>query len=64
MNDLKPSIVIPMHYKTKKCNFPIASVDEFIAGKKGVKKTNTSEIEISKSTIPTEPEIIVMEYAL
>jgi len=64
IDDLKPSIVIPMHFKTDKCDFPIASVDEFVADKKGVKKAKTSEIVVSKSTIPTEQEIIVMEYAL
>ncbi|MEI6152774.1 MAG: MBL fold metallo-hydrolase [Deltaproteobacteria bacterium] len=64
MNDIGPAITIPMHVKTDKCDFPIAKVSEFTAGKKGVKAAKTSEIEINKTGLPVEPEIIVMEYAL
>src|SRR5208337_3790990 len=36
MNDVKPTYTIPMHFKTEKVEFPIAGVDEFTKGKKGV----------------------------
>lgn len=64
MNDIKPRITIPMHYKTPKCEFPIASVDTFTAGKKGITMANAYEIEIRKDALPKEQEIIVMQYAL
>ena len=66
VNDIKPSVVVPMHFKTEKCDFPIAKVEEFTKGKTGVKSTGSSEIEIGKSSLPKgpEPEIMVMEYAL
>lgn len=64
MNDMKPAVTIPMHFKTEKCDFPIAKVEEFTAGKAGVKTVKTSEIEINKAGLPANPEIIVMEYAL
>ncbi|MCX5816647.1 MAG: MBL fold metallo-hydrolase [Proteobacteria bacterium] len=64
MNDIKPAIIIPMHFKTEKCDFPIAKVEEFTAGKAGVKAAKTSEIEVNKAGLPAEPEIIVMKYAL
>ena len=63
MNNLKPSITIPMHYKTKVLDFPIAKVDDFIKDKKNVKKLNSSEIEISKETLPKSPEIWVLKMA-
>lgn len=64
MNDMGPRITIPMHFKTPKCDFPIAGVDAFTAGKKMIKKIDAHEIEINKETLPKEPEIIVMQYAL
>jgi L-ascorbate metabolism protein UlaG (beta-lactamase superfamily) len=64
MRDINPRITIPMHYKTSKCEFPIASIDAFTAEKRGVKVANASEIEIGKDSLPQEPEIIVMQYAL
>jgi L-ascorbate metabolism protein UlaG (beta-lactamase superfamily) len=64
MNDMKPKVTIPMHYKTAKCEFPIAGVEDFIAGKKRIKMANAFEIELNKDNLPREPEIIVMGYAL
>lgn len=64
MHDINPVITIPMHYKTEKCNFPISELKEFTGGKKSVKVTNVSEVEIKKETLPKEPEIIVLKYAL
>jgi L-ascorbate metabolism protein UlaG (beta-lactamase superfamily) len=64
MQDIKPRITIPMHYKTPKCEFPIAGVDAFTAGKKGIKMANAYEIEVNKDGLPKEPEIIVMQYYL
>jgi len=64
VNALKPRIVIPMHYKTEKCGFPIAGVDQFLAGKSNVKNTNASEVEISKGQLPVSTEIVVLKPAL
>jgi L-ascorbate metabolism protein UlaG (beta-lactamase superfamily) len=64
MGDIRPKITIPMHFKTQKCEFPIAGVDAFTSGKKGVKMANTYEIDVKKESLPKEPEIIVMKYAL
>ncbi|MEO0137991.1 MAG: MBL fold metallo-hydrolase [candidate division WOR-3 bacterium] len=55
---LKPKVVIPMHFKTAKCDFPIAPVDDFIKDKK-VKRLN-GEVEIAKENLPTETEIYVL----
>jgi L-ascorbate metabolism protein UlaG (beta-lactamase superfamily) len=64
MNDIKPKFTIPMHYKTPKCEFPIVGIEAFTAGKKGIKMVNAYEIEVNKDSLPKEPEIIVMNYAL
>ena len=64
MHSLKPRLVIPMHVKTAKCSFPITTVEEFIAGKSNVKKLATSEIEVTKDTLPASTEIHVLKFAM
>jgi L-ascorbate metabolism protein UlaG (beta-lactamase superfamily) len=64
MDQIKPSITIPMHYKTSKCAFPIAPVGDFTKGRKNVRTLKESEIEIKRETLPHEPEIIVMQHSL
>ncbi|MFC2050881.1 MBL fold metallo-hydrolase [Chloroflexota bacterium] len=64
VDDLKPKVVAPMHYKTPKCDFPITSVEDFIAGKKNVNKLNSSETEFKAGKLPETTEIIVLQPAL
>ncbi len=64
MKSLFPRICIPMHYKTPKCGFPIASVEEFLTGRRPVKRLGQSEVEIRAETLPVETEIWVLEPAL
>ena len=63
MNDIRPSIAIPMHFKTEKVGFPIAGTDEFTRGKKRVRTIDGHEIEVVKESLPGEPEIVVLGYA-
>lgn len=62
IENLKPKITIPMHYKTEVLDFPIAEVDEFLEGKKSVKKLSSVEVSIIKENLPVEPEIWVLQY--
>jgi L-ascorbate metabolism protein UlaG (beta-lactamase superfamily) len=64
MNDIKPGITIPMHYKTAKCAFPIAPVEDFTKGQNNVHVFKESAIVIKKETLPREREIIVLQHAL
>ena len=61
---IKPKVLIPMHFKTSKCSFPIAPVDDFLKGKRNVKQPKASEAEFSKAALPKQMEIVVLEYAL
>ena len=58
---LKARIVIPMHYKTSKCGYPISKVDEFLKGKENVRNLDSSETEYKKDNLP---EIVVLQHAL
>lgn len=64
VDQIKPKVVIPMHFKTEKCGFPIAPVEEFTAGKSGLKQPGSSEVTFSKATLPQKMEIIVLRHAL
>lgn len=60
MQKLQPKITIPMHYKTSKINLPIATLDDFLAGKTNVRQHGSPEIEITPESLPARPEIIVL----
>jgi len=64
VEQIKPKIVIPMHFKTEKCGFPIAPVEDFLRGKTNTKRPNASEATFDKSTLPRQTEIVVLEHAL
>ncbi len=55
---LKPKVVIPMHFKTSKCEFPIAPVEDFIKNKE-VKKID-GELEVKKESLPSSRVIYVL----
>lgn len=61
---VKPKVLVPMHYKTEKCGFPIAPVEDFLKGKSNVKRLNSSETTFSKATLPQQMEIVVFDHAL
>jgi L-ascorbate metabolism protein UlaG (beta-lactamase superfamily) len=63
-DQLKPGIIIPMHYKTDKMNFPISGVDEFLKGKSNVTRVNGSEIEIKAGKLPAAAQIMVLKASL
>ena len=63
-DQLKPRIIIPMHYKTSKCAYPIAEVDDFLKGKTNVKRMRSSEAEFEHEKLPVISEIVLLQPAL
>jgi L-ascorbate metabolism protein UlaG (beta-lactamase superfamily) len=63
VDDLKPKVVMPMHYKTAKCDWPLNTVDDFVADKMNVKKLNLSEIEFKAGKLPEVTEIVILQPA-
>lgn len=57
---LKPRVVIPMHYKTEKLGFDIATVEPFVRGKNNVINIGESEVEIDSGKLPRETEVWVL----
>jgi L-ascorbate metabolism protein UlaG (beta-lactamase superfamily) len=64
VGQVKPKVVIPMHFKTKRCGFPIAPVEDFIEGKPVLKRPGSSEVTFDKASLPQKMEILVLEHAL
>ncbi|OGP59792.1 MAG: hypothetical protein A2V67_02765 [Deltaproteobacteria bacterium RBG_13_61_14] len=61
MNQLRPKIVVPMHYKTDKTpNLPVAPVDDFLQGKPKVQRVKGNELAVKE--LPAETTIIVLDY--
>ena len=63
-DQLNPKVIIPMHFKTPKCAYPVASVADFLEGKKKVRKLGSSEAEFELENLPGGGEIAVLEPAL
>jgi len=63
-DQLKPKVVIPMHFKTPECGYAIAGVDDFLRGKKNVRKATASEVEFQPDKLPTATEIVLLQPAL
>lgn len=63
-NKLTPKVIIPMHFRNEKSSFPSSGVDEFLKGKAGVSKLNTSEAEFKQGKLPTTTQIMVLKPAL
>lgn len=61
---LKPKVIIPMHYKTDKCAYPITGVDELLKGKKNVSRLDTSEVEFKQGELPANTQVVVLKSAL
>ena len=62
IKEIKPGIIIPMHYKTEAIKFSIDPIDIFIKGKKNVKILDSNEYFVSKETLPSSSQIIVFQY--
>ncbi len=63
VNDIRPVIVIPMHFKTEKVGFPIAEIGEFTKGKERVRSIDGHDIEVTKESLPGKPEIVLLRHA-
>jgi len=60
---IKPRVIIPMHFRNEKCEFPITGVDEFLKGKTDIDRLNTSETEFKAADLPAATRIIVLKPA-
>jgi L-ascorbate metabolism protein UlaG (beta-lactamase superfamily) len=63
VKELEPKIVIPMHYKTPKVDFPITPVENFTKLMDNVEKADGSELVVTKGTLPAKTKVVVLQPA-
>jgi L-ascorbate metabolism protein UlaG (beta-lactamase superfamily) len=64
IGQLKPRIVLPMHYLTEKIGIPISGPDAFLKGKNNVQHVDGSEIDVKAGKLPAAVQIIMLKYSL
>jgi L-ascorbate metabolism protein UlaG (beta-lactamase superfamily) len=64
IEQLKPKIILPMHYLTEKISIPIKGPEAFLQGKNNVKRAEGSEIEVKAGKLPASAQIIMLKYSL
>lgn len=57
---LKPRIVIPMHYKTPSLKLDLEPPDSFLKGYKHVEYKD--KLQVSKGSLPKETTVVVLKY--
>ena len=62
IEQLKPKIVIPMHFKTPTCEFTLFGVTRFIKDKENVSAIKGEPLIVSKDTLPEKTEIVTLHY--
>lgn len=61
VEQLKPRLIVPMHYRTDALAFPLDSVDPFLHGRSH-RRLPYATIEVTAETLPAEREIQVLSY--
>ena len=62
IQQVKPKIVIPMHYKTDAIKWSIDPVSVFLDKKRNIKITEEKFFEINASTLPEKTVIQILNY--
>ena len=62
IKDIKPKIVIPMHYKTEAIKFSIDPVEIFLSENDNVQRLESNEFDITEDTLPKNTQIYVLKY--
>ncbi|MDI6828314.1 MAG: MBL fold metallo-hydrolase, partial [Armatimonadota bacterium] len=57
---LKPKIVIPMHFKTPDLKINLETADEFLSGWKNIERKE--KLQVSKGSLPKETTVVMLKY--
>jgi len=60
-NQIDAQVIIPMHFLTEKCDFPIAGVEAFIEDRPRVRREGATKLEIDRDSMPDEQCVVVLE---
>ena len=65
VDQIRPRIVVPMHYKTpvrQPATWPGIDERAFLEGKQGVRWLGSHTLTVSKDRLPSTTQIVVMDY--
>lgn len=63
-DQLGPKVIIPMHFRTPKCAYPIADAEDFLKGKKNVRRIDDSEVDFEAEKLPAITEIVLLQPSM
>lgn len=64
VEEFSPKIVVPMHYKSEKCGFPIAPVEDFTMLMGAFNMAGGSELDLTAEALPVDQKLIILDPAL
>ncbi len=64
VGEFSPKIVVPMHYKSGKCGFPIAPVDDFTMLMGDFNEAGGSELDLTAGSLPENQKVMILDPAL
>ena len=62
VGQLKPTVVVPMHFKTACTSYPIKDAEPFVKAMGGAKKINGTTIELNKDNLKDYAGVILLDY--
>jgi L-ascorbate metabolism protein UlaG (beta-lactamase superfamily) len=61
-DQLKPKVIIPMHFATEKMiSSPLSPVDNFLIGKESIERYKNSEVQFVADSLPAGTQIVVLK---
>jgi len=63
-DQLGPEVIIPMHFRTPKCAYPIADAEDFLKGKRNVRRIESSEVDFEAEKLPATTEILLLQPSM
>ena len=61
---LEALVIVPMHYKTPRLGFDIATAEPFLKLRKNVRRAKGSTLDITTDTLPNVPETVLLDPSL
>jgi L-ascorbate metabolism protein UlaG (beta-lactamase superfamily) len=62
VRQLKPTVILPMHYKTNACDYPIKDATPFVQAMGGAKRIDSTVIELNKENLKDYAGVILLRY--
>lgn len=59
VGQIKPKIIVPMHYKTRYIDFPISTAEPFLKNYSGYR--TVQELEVTAEKLPPAQEVVMLE---